>query len=178
MTPENIHDIKSATVNAERLALAVVRAGLHTHVEYHSNILFSLIDAFVVETEAAVTQIQEESHSIRIKGLDLGSTRGRKRGIRDNDDAWDDVMIRWTFGLDKLCAPKVLSDVAESLLGAIWLDSGGSYENVWKVATRLLDPMPWVGNGKEAPVHPLRRIHVSGYINTLCVIARKINISI
>lgn len=160
MSPENLHDIKSATVNAERLALAAVRAGLHTHIEYHSNALFSQMDAFVVEAEAAVRFIQEEAVHTRRGRADLDLDRGRKRILRDGD-AWDEVMVRCTFGLDKVCAPKVLSDVAESLIGAVWLDTDGDFDVAWKAAKRLLEPMPWIGFGDEAPVHPLRRIHVS-----------------
>ncbi|KAM0822627.1 hypothetical protein ACQ4PT_071380 [Festuca glaucescens] len=37
-------------------------------------------------------------------------------------------------------APKSLSDMVESLMGAVFLDAGGDKEQVWRVFRRLADP--------------------------------------
>jgi dsRNA-specific ribonuclease len=34
--------------------------------------------------------------------------------------------------------PKVMADVVEALIAAVWLDSGGDYEAAWRVAARVL----------------------------------------
>jgi len=77
---------------------------------------------------------------------------------------WDDVLRRWTFGLDTVTAPKVLCDIVEALVGAVWLDSEGSLSVTWAVAERLLSPVlvPLPG-GDPLPAHPVRMIHVSIY---------------
>ena len=77
---------------------------------------------------------------------------------------WDATMVRWAFGLDRICAPKVLCDIAEALVGAIWLDSSGDWDVAWKVAQKLLNPLPWIGPGAKVPSHPLRRLHVRFFI--------------
>ena len=82
-------------------------------------------------------------------------------------------MVRYAFGLDRICAPKVLSDVTEALIGAVWLDCQGDWDAVAAVVLHLLSPLPWidqemVDRGQvQIPPHPLRRIYVSlvGIIN-------------
>jgi endoribonuclease Dicer len=158
ISPAQLHDVRSITLNAERLALSAVRANLHTHILYHSAALFNRIDDFVVEAEAVVKRVGKEAAG----GVDFRSRSS------SSESAWDDVMVRYAFGLDRTCAPKVLSDITEALLGAVWLDSQGDWEVAAGVALHLLSPLPWI-DGKvimdrrqqlPIPPHPVRRLHV------------------
>lgn len=164
ISPAQLHDVRSITLNAERLALAAVRANLHTHILYHSAALFNQIDDFVVEARASVKRVGKEAAGM-VNTRSLSSS---------SEYAWDDVMVRYAFGLDRICAPKVLSDITEALLGAVWLDSEGDWEVAAAVALHLLSPLPWVdekvvadGRQVDIPPHPVRRIHVR---EQLCVI--------
>jgi dsRNA-specific ribonuclease len=213
ISPAQLHDIRSITLNAERLALAAVRAHLQTHICYHSAALFRQIDEYVVEAESAVRNADKE--------CDLGSIfegnqqqqqqqqqqNQQKNNIQYNTTgtapssssfssssslssaAWDDVMVRYAFGLDRICAPKVLSDITEALMGAVWLDSQGNWEVTTAVVMHLLSPLPWIdeevvmkegGSGYlvHIPPHPVRRIHVSFspvfsiYFQEICILGK------
>ncbi len=157
ITPAQLHDIRSITLNAERLALAAVRANLHTHINYHSAALLHQIDEFVVEAEAAVKAVVENS-----------SSRNSLEGSRE-DFAWNEVMVRYAFGLEKICAPKVLSDITEALMGAVWLDSQGDWDVAAAVVMNLFSPLPWIDKAVvergqvQIPPHPVRRIYVGSF---------------
>lgn len=159
VSPAQLHDIRSITVNAERLALAAVRANLHTHILYHSAALFNQIDEFVVEAESAVKRAGKEAAGMVYTP-----------SLSTSQFAWDDVMVRYGFGLDRICAPKVLSDIIEALMGAVWLDSQGDWEVAAAVAKHLLSPLPWIdevavdGRQPRIPPHPVRRIHVRVFL--------------
>lgn len=53
-------------------------------------------------------------------------------------------------------APKVLADIVESLIGAIFLDSNSSLETTWQVVKNLLQPMITVTTVKT---HPVTKLH-------------------
>jgi hypothetical protein len=132
--PALLHDIRSAVLNAERLALSAVRHGLHRYIAHASPKLFKCVDAFVEEAYAVVRRVMEEENRV----LNLGSARPPL----EEQDAWDIVVNRYAFGLDRISAPKVLSDVFESVMAAVWLDSGTDFARTWSVAHKLLAPLP------------------------------------
>ena len=140
-----LHDVRSVTLNVERLALVAVRAGLHKHLSHNSNALFNQMDSFVVAAEAAVAAAASAQQ--------LGSAA----------EAWDHVLTHLPFGLDTVCAPKVLSDLVEALAGAVFLDCGGNVDAVWAAMEPLLAPLPWLDPAVFVPAHPVRRIHVRSF---------------
>lgn len=81
----------------------------------------------------------------------------KARGLSP-EQAWHAVPAAHTFGLPKHSAPKVLSDIVESLIGAVFIDSGCRLEAAWAVAHRLLAPLAPLG---KTPMHPKRELHVS-----------------
>lgn len=147
-----MHDTKSVALNFERLALTVIRHRLHTHILHHSPILFRLIDEFVEETNRSLDIVRED--------LRCDHHYDNDGEIANEDDCWDAVLHRWPFGLDQMASPKVLSDVFESLIGAVWLDAGGDSKVAWRVASRLLAPLPGE-DGRPLARHPTRMVHVS-----------------
>ena len=82
----------------------------------------------------------------------------QKAGRLSPEAAWHAVPAAHTFGLPKHSAPKVLSDIIESLIGAVFIDSGCSLDATWAVAHRLLAPLAPLG---KTPMHPKRELHVS-----------------
>jgi endoribonuclease Dicer len=146
-----MHDARSATVNAERLALVAVQHGLHAHLQHQSPCLFAQIDSFVTDIERRVAAHMST-------GMNL-------------DGAWERLLREHAFGLDSMAAPKVLSDVVEALIGAVWLDSGGQLRKAWDTASRLLAPLPQ--SYTEVPVNPARLLRVSfcwGLSAPVCVL--------
>ena len=68
--------------------------------------------------------------------------------------------------------PQVLSDVVESLIGAVYVDSGGSLAAVWDVASRLLHPLV---TPETVAQHPIRRLQARGTLHRsvlFCVLWR------
>ena len=48
-----------------------------------------------------------------------------------------DLFISAGFGQGFAAAPKVLGDLFESIIGAVYIDSGGDLEALWKVSSLL-----------------------------------------
>lgn len=59
------------------------------------------------------------------------------------------------YGCGERQAPKVLGDVIESLIGATYLDLGGSLEQTWEVWHKLLEPFV---SPETVPMHPVREL--------------------
>ncbi|KAH6776129.1 hypothetical protein C2S52_013690 [Perilla frutescens var. hirtella] len=54
-----------------------------------------------------------------------------------------------------ISAPKVLADVVESTIGAVYVDSNYSIERTWEVAKKLLEP---IISPESLPIHPVTRL--------------------
>ncbi|GER31579.1 ribonuclease 3 family protein [Striga asiatica] len=52
-------------------------------------------------------------------------------------------------------APKVLADIVESLIGAIFIDSNSSLDTTWKVVKNLLEP---IITPSDLPTHPVVKL--------------------
>ncbi|CAN1161308.1 Ribonuclease 3-like protein 3 [Linum perenne] len=52
--------------------------------------------------------------------------------------------------------PKTLADLVESLIGAVFIDSGCSVDTVWKVFKRLLEP---IVEKETLKVHPVTELY-------------------
>lgn len=52
-------------------------------------------------------------------------------------------------------APKVLADIVESLIGAIFIDCNCSLDTTWEVAKKLLEP---IISPETLPIHPVTRL--------------------
>ncbi|KAL4418837.1 hypothetical protein ABPG77_001500 [Micractinium sp. CCAP 211/92] len=167
-SPSQMHDMRSVAVNASRLALAAVKHGLHTHLRHQSPRLFSHITAFVQEWEDRLADALEGSQNAAEQG---GSSAEASTAERDSTAtatpggagpqaeavraAQEAVLARFAFGFQTVQAPKVLSDVVESLIGAVYVDSGGSLDTAWSVTQRLLSPLV---TPSTLPVHPIRQL--------------------
>jgi len=78
---------------------------------------------------------------------------GRGAGATEALRAVYDGMVAAGFGQgDALAAPKVLGDMVEALVGAVFLDAGQDLEATWVVVARLLQPMP---HPDTVPIHPV-----------------------
>ena len=140
-----------------------MRHGLHAHIVQHSADLNFKINVFVSEVKDGLAKVraQLEAKAGAEPAVAVGQRRPRHRPLGE-EALWDAAMLEWTFGLPCSTAPKVLSDVIESLVGAVWVDSGADLAAAWAVARRLLAPLqvPTPG-GAPLPHHPKRILFVS-----------------
>ncbi|XP_049872216.1 endoribonuclease Dicer [Pectinophora gossypiella] len=113
LKPGELTDLRSALVNNVTFASYVVKLGLHKFICSQLNpVLETAIMAFVEHQE-------RRDHNIVEDVLYL----------IDEEDCHIAEYVE---------VPKVLSDIFESLAGAIYLDSGGSLEAVWAVYYRIM----------------------------------------
>ncbi|KAJ2950977.1 hypothetical protein O0L34_g5354 [Tuta absoluta] len=113
LNPGDLTDLRSALVNNVTFASYVVKMGLHKYLCYQLNpCLETAIMAFIEHQERREHNIQEDVLYL----IDE-----------------EDCMIA-----EYVEVPKVLSDIFESLAGAIYLDSGGDLKAVWAVFYRIM----------------------------------------
>lgn len=63
----------------------------------------------------------------------------------------------------------MLSDIIESLIGAVWVDTNGDLTACWQIIQVLLAPLP--STIDDAPLHPVRAIRVRMFVLPLRRIA-------
>eukprot|EP00887_Chlorella_sp_A99_P002196 scaffold21.g2196.t1 len=187
-SPSAMHDMRSVSVNAERLAFAAVSRGLQAHIRraHQSPSLFSDISDFVAEWDDWVAAAQQrgappppagcgEGAAAAGIGADAGGAPPPPLGLAEAQRA---VVADFAFGFQHIPSPKVcnvaaagaldsgcglpaqaevLSDVVESLIGAVYVDSGGSLPTAWAVIRHLLDPLV---TPDTVPRHPIRQLHM------------------
>uniref|UniRef100_A0A182UVJ5 Dicer-2 n=1 Tax=Anopheles merus TaxID=30066 RepID=A0A182UVJ5_ANOME len=112
MSPGQLTDLRSALVNNVNLASVLVRNELHRHILSQSPMLTDAIGKFV-----AVHRCHRNQGSNWVRLLTEES---------------DTPMAEYVD------VPKVLGDVLEALIGAIYLDSGNDLAATWEVCFRLL----------------------------------------
>ncbi|XP_011494459.1 PREDICTED: endoribonuclease Dicer [Ceratosolen solmsi marchali] len=139
LSPGDLTDLRSALVNNVTFACLAVRYSLHTAILVQSPELFSAIDKFV--------KFQEH------------------RNFETSDE------LLWTLLEEDGCnisehvdVPKILGDVFESLIGAIFLDTNKNLETTWSIIYRLMKTE--IDTYKEnVPKQPIRMLHEMQGIN-------------
>ena len=107
-----ISEIRSALVNnAIYASLAVSKCDFHRYINFRSEHLQRLINKHV-------EVMNYGDRSLNIFG------------------ALEDMDI--TQGVEEIESPKIISDVFESVAGAIYLDSGRKLDEVWRVYSRIM----------------------------------------
>ncbi|EZA61552.1 Endoribonuclease Dicer [Ooceraea biroi] len=133
LSPGDLTDLRSALVNNITFACLAVRYGLHTRLLAFAPKLHEIIDHFV--------RFQEE------------------RDYIVNDELLYVLLEEDDCNLaEHVDVPKVLGDLFESLIGAIYLDSNKNLMKVWEIVYSLMykeiDEF-----SKNVPKHPVRVIH-------------------
>ncbi|QQP35616.1 Uncharacterized protein FKW44_023891 [Caligus rogercresseyi] len=115
--PGKVTDARSAVVNNVTLALITIKAGLHCHLLHSEPLLLSRIDSTIASVNFENRGGLSESDLFEMRCSLLSET---------------ECPI-----LEDIDVPKALGDVVESLLGAVFLDSGFHLPTVWEVFKRL-----------------------------------------
>jgi endoribonuclease Dicer len=112
MNPGKLTDLRSALVNNITLACLVVRQKIHKFLKAESRTLFETIKKFVEYQEM-------QNHKIT-----------------------DDVILlnneEDSCSAEAVNVPKVLGDIFESIIGAVYLDSSLSFTKTWNVIFKLM----------------------------------------
>nr|WDQ26714.1 Dicer 2 [Sogatella furcifera]WOZ50366.1 endoribonuclease Dcr 2-like protein [Sogatella furcifera] len=112
LTPGELTDLRSALVNNVTLASVSVRAGFHKHLLLRSCQLSKVIESFVERQESRDHEFSDENLFL-INEID--SNMG-----------------------ESIEVPKILGDVFESLVGAIFLDSNRCLKTTWAFIYRFM----------------------------------------
>lgn len=113
MDPGKLTDLRSALVNNVTLACIVVRNGIHKFLRAQNLLLSEAIKKFV---DYQVSQ----KHEVVLDQIIL---------LETEED---------TQSAESVDVPKVVGDIFESIIGAVYLDSGMSLQTTWKVIYKLL----------------------------------------
>ena len=159
--PRHIHTIKAAVVNAHFLAMLCLRASTELPVEMPS-----------WSPDKGVT-VSEDTQRLHLYKCLLHSNRHILDEQRDTFTRWerpggrDEIEVALSEGrafpwvaLTSLQAPKFLSDMFESLLGAVYLDSRGDLDIVRDVLQRLghWEVLERIVNRDTDVRHPISRL--------------------
>ncbi|KYN08971.1 Endoribonuclease Dicer [Trachymyrmex cornetzi] len=133
LSPGDLTDLRSALVNNITFACLSVRHGLHTALLAYAPKLHEIIDRFVRFQEERDYVVNDELLYVLIEEDECNLTE------------YVDV-------------PKVLGDLFESLIGAIYLDSGKNLSKVWEIIYSFMhkeiDEF-----SRNIPKQPIRVIH-------------------
>lgn len=114
-SPGTLTDLRSALVNNTFFASLAVKYKFHKYLQFISDELFNVIDGFV-------KKFRFDLKDTITKGYTLLISEGESEYAEDIE------------------VPKALGDVFESVAGAIYLDSGMSLDQVWRVYFRMMKP--------------------------------------
>ena len=69
--------------------------------------------------------------------IELGLVQGKARALSADDDA-KSAALQWAseaaFGSTEVAAPKILGDIVESLVGAVYIDTDHDFDKTWQVS--------------------------------------------
>ena len=126
-----ISEIRSALVNnATYASLGVSKCDFHRYINLHSEHLQMLINRY----------IEVMAHGDRPLNI-FG--------------ALEDMDI--TQGIEEVESPKIISDIFESVAGAIYLDSGRKLDEVWRVYSRIMKDII-IEYRKSVPKSPISEL--------------------
>jgi endoribonuclease Dicer len=161
--PGNIHLIKTAVVNAHFLAMLCLRASTELPVVMPT---WSQDNGVTVKEGLQCLNLYKcLLHSnVHIMDEQLATfSRWERRGGRDEIEAalTEGQAFPWS-ALTSLQAPKFMSDMFESLLGAVYLDSRGDLDIVRDVLRRLghWEVLERIVNRDTDVQHPVSRLYM------------------
>lgn len=130
--PGEMSDLRQALVNNTFFAMLAVKYNLHKYLKYASPLLLGVIDTFATKVQESSTKDLLEEVPLMLNEIDCECA-------------------------EEIEVPKVLGDVVESLAGAIYLDSGYSFNKVWEVFQPMMI-RELEHYRKRIPINPVRQL--------------------
>lgn len=135
MNPGQLTDLRSALVNNITLACILVRHGLHLYILSESASLTDTISKFVAFQENHKHAITDQ---VNLLAEESECSRGAMAEFVD--------------------VPKALGDVFESLIGAVFLDSGNDLDVTWRVIYGMMHQEIAIFS-VNTPIQIVRQLH-------------------
>jgi endoribonuclease Dicer len=110
MDPGKLTDLRSALVNNITLASIIVRNKIHKFILYENYLLSETIEKFVDYQQSKNNQINDQTML-----------------LETDDECGSEINV-----------PKVLGDIFESIIGAVFLDTGLCLKQTWKIIYELM----------------------------------------
>lgn len=132
MDPGKLTDLRSSLVNNNTLACITVRYDIHKHILSQNAVLNEIVDKFVTFQDS-------HNHLVTENVLLL---------ITESDDNMAEYID----------VPKMLGDVFEAIIAAIFLDSHYNLKETWRVIYRLMQ-IEIQQFMEKVPVQIVRRLH-------------------
>ncbi|KAI9029207.1 hypothetical protein DFJ74DRAFT_657501 [Hyaloraphidium curvatum] len=137
-TPGTLTALREVAICNNFLAMLCVRLGLHVHLDHGSGALLHAVGDYCDDLEQ----------------LERREPLPEKRDPQYGHLA-PDPKLRWM----SLQAPKALADIVESMLGAVYLDSGFSLRAVERVFKRVMLPLVEKNiDPRRPPRHPVQLV--------------------
>lgn len=158
-SPGHIHLRRSALVNAHTLAYFCLRCSMQVDssmarpneegdivLEVENNTVY--LWQFLLHSSSRVMEDQATTFA-----------RFKKHTVAIEEALTSGTIVPWA-GLVRLQAPKFFSDIMESIIGAVFLDGGGSIDNAQQIMRRLgiLELMERIVRDDMDVLHPVSRL--------------------
>ncbi|KAF2368450.1 Helicase C-terminal [Trinorchestia longiramus] len=176
LSPGRITDIRTHYVRNDTLALACVNANMHRFFQHHCMTLQGMIDSYVTlikgeETDESVDSVSYDSSSdAGISSFDeemFNLDSNAMNGVSEVDAPSSELnMESDVMTADKVEVPKVLGDLVEAVIGAVYLDSNLSLDVCWKVVRRLIPDLER-GSFERAGIDCVRLMHENAVIENI-----------
>merc|ERR1711872_336338 len=157
-TPGSLTDIRSALVCNNMFASLVVDMGLHGYILYLAPQIKNRISDYVT--------YREEDRACENKEANRQRRRDRSDSNHSNETASNEQLVLGQLNrinetetpvLTEVEVPKVLGDVFEALMGAVFIDSGHSLDTVWRVYQRFKPNLEKIC--RQPPRNPKTKLH-------------------
>ncbi|TFY79805.1 hypothetical protein EWM64_g4204 [Hericium alpestre] len=158
--PGHIHMRKTAVVNAHFLALVCLRSSIE-----HTTTMPTWRSGRVALKEDSqrlyLWQCLLHSSSRLLDDQNIAFSRWQTVGENIERQISDGKAYPWA-ALTYLQAPKFLSDMVESIIGAVFLDTDGDFSAVRVVLDRLgiMSTLEWIVESGMDVQHPVSRLHM------------------
>lgn len=149
--PGDLTTLKGNIVSNESFARISVTRGLHKYVYHNSASLAGEVDRFIQSMSSEPT-MDRFLNQQQVKG---GSGENGEAGTGDTADKEITQVVHSGYKRDlgEIAAPKILGDIFEAIVGAVFVDSG--LAQAWRVCYRLLDTSLRVNSSREREdLHP------------------------
>ena len=175
LSPGRITDIRCHFVRNETLAKACVHKGVHKFLQHMCPKLQCVLDSFIayVQDDQGQDEDQDELDSsdeseemnTSFMSTDSNNDFEIAEAPKNVLNCEEDVSFS-----DDVEVPKILGDLVESILGAVYLDSKLSLRRAWEVTTAFLPDLLTDDSFETVAIDSVRQLHEMGVMKDVKLI--------